>query len=143
MLEYITGVLSPLTAHVYRPHHVENVVSLFGEHNIRLVYLPPNCTGELQPLDLSGNADFKSVLKAQFVEWYADKVASSLTAGQDPSQLKVNLRLSTLKPVHAKWVMTAWESLYEKPDAILNGWKKAGIASALDVTDEAINIIVD
>ncbi|ELT89501.1 hypothetical protein CAPTEDRAFT_196382 [Capitella teleta] len=136
MLEYITGVLSPYCTRVrsqlglqhdqpalyildvYRPHHVENVVSLFGEHNIRLMYVPSNCTGELQPLDLSGNADFKCVLKAQFVE-------------------------CTLKPVHAKWVITAWESLNEKPDAILNGWKKAGIASALDVTDEAINIIVD
>ncbi|ELT89410.1 hypothetical protein CAPTEDRAFT_208943 [Capitella teleta] len=125
------------------PHHVENVVSLFGEHNIRLVYVPPNCTGELQLLDLSGNADFKSVLKAQFVEWYADKVANSLAAGEDLSQLKVDLRLSTLKPVHAKWVITAWKSLNEKLDAILNGWKKVGIASALDVTDEAINIIVE
>ena len=41
---------------------------------IDCVFVPANCTGELQPMDLSVNKSVKDFLKVQFQEWYAAEV---------------------------------------------------------------------
>jgi hypothetical protein len=70
-----------------------------------------------------------------------------LAAGEELSDLQIDLHLSTLKPIHAKWVIKAWGALQEKPEAIKLGWMKAGIKDALDpaLADESerIDVIID
>ena len=38
------------------------------KRNIIPVFVPAPCTGELQPLDLTGNGAFKPLLKNEFIE---------------------------------------------------------------------------
>ena len=38
--------------------------------NVEVVFIPANCTSELQPLDLSVNKPMKDHLKTKFTQWY-------------------------------------------------------------------------
>ncbi|VDI27122.1 Hypothetical predicted protein [Mytilus galloprovincialis] len=87
------------------------------------------CTGELQPMDLSVNGELKAAMKNEFTNWYADMVAEDL---KDSSTInKVDLRLSVLKPLHAKWLSKVFHDLKSKKDIILLGWKKSGISDCI------------
>ncbi|CAG2253276.1 PFK [Mytilus edulis] len=51
---------------------------------------------------------------------------------QDSSTInKVDLRLSVLKPLHAKWLSKVFHDLKSKKDIILLGWKKSGISDCI------------
>jgi hypothetical protein len=144
MKDYVIHVLSPYCASVrqrlglqqdhkalcvldvFRAHRVQDVMEIFSEHNILLTFVPASCTGELQPLDLSGNGTFKQALKSRFIKWYADQVPD-----EEGGECEVDLRLSTLKPLHAGWVIEAWNEVRANPDCLITGWEKAGITEAL------------
>jgi hypothetical protein len=78
------------------------------------VFIPGGCTGELQPLDLSGNAQDKYEVKKEFTLWYADLVQRQLDKGTDVEKLVIDLKLSTIKPVHAKWMINAFEKIEQR-----------------------------
>ena len=83
---------------IFAAHRTEDVKQLYAEHNILLEFIPANCTGELQPLDVSSNGDLKGYLKNLFSQWYAVEVTRQLKTGEG---VKINLQLSAIKPVHA------------------------------------------
>ena len=60
------------------------------------------------------HAEFKATLKKEFISWYASQVTA---AGDDAPE--PDLRLSAIKPLHAAWVLRAWEALKINQDAIL------------------------
>ena len=63
---------------LFRAHQCDSFTKLLHQHHIRSKFVLASCTGELQPLDLSGNKQFKDGLKSMFSSWYADKVTSQL-----------------------------------------------------------------
>lgn len=95
------------------------------------VYVPPNCTSELQPMDLSVQKIVKDHMRDQFETWYAEKVASIL---QDGGDIEINLGMSVLKPLSAKWLDSAIAYLKKNPEKVFNGFKKAGISDALGLS---------
>ena len=36
-------------------------------------FVPASCTGELQPIDVAGNDEFKKNIKNFFINWYSDE----------------------------------------------------------------------
>ena len=46
----------------FRVHCTSDVVNLLDHHNIDIEYVPANCTGKLQPLDLSVNKCIRSTM---------------------------------------------------------------------------------
>ncbi|KAI8490636.1 hypothetical protein Bbelb_319040 [Branchiostoma belcheri] len=94
------------------------------ENHILPVYVPASCTGELQPLDADGGINdlLKRDLKTSFVKFYADSFARERKAspgrgiskeGRKVPNVKVDLKLTTLKPPHANWLLGAsikWET---------------------------------
>ena len=92
MLEYIDQVLVPYVSHtrqkpeladdhpaltifdVFRAHHCDYFLRILHTHNIHEVFVPAGCTGELQPLNLCVNEEFKAAMKSSFFRWYADEV---------------------------------------------------------------------
>lgn len=76
--------------------------------NIEIVYIhvPPSTTDKLQPMDLSIQKVVKDKMKQRFQRWYASCISKQLDKGVDIETLKpVDLRLSILKPLGAKWLV--------------------------------------
>ena len=100
-------------------------------NNIRLVYIPAGCTGELQPLDLTINKAYKAELKSAFITWYSDVITAGLREGKELTDITVDLRISVLKPIHAHWLMDVHAAISRRKDIIIDGFKKAGITNAI------------
>ena len=111
----------------FNAHRTDKVKQLFQDSNINIIFVPGNCTSELQPLDVSGNASFKAYLKAEFTSWYASQVTSQL---EEDLITGIDLRLTYLKPKHASWLTTAWSKLKAEPQLSITGWEKTGISGA-------------
>uniref|UniRef100_A0A1X7UK74 DDE-1 domain-containing protein n=1 Tax=Amphimedon queenslandica TaxID=400682 RepID=A0A1X7UK74_AMPQE len=105
----------------------ESVLKLLIKNNILYVIVPPNCTDRLQPLDLSLNKAAKNFLRSQFQSWYANKIYEQLKQDKcDP----VDLRLTVMKTLGAKWIMELSRYIRSKPTLIINAFKEAGIIDA-------------
>ena len=59
----------------------------------------------LQPMDFSVNKAAKKFLRQQFQDWYANKICEQLDGGGET--VPINLILSVVKPLGAKWMMKA------------------------------------
>jgi hypothetical protein len=109
---------------VFAAHRTKAFKQLCEDSHIKMMYVPASCTGQLQPLDVSGNGDFKTYLKDQFIEWYSKSMKKCV---------HVDMKLSTIKPVHAKWMVMEWEKFKSNPHLFLHGWRKTGLLAALGV----------
>ena len=88
--------------------------------------MPASCKGELQPLDLTFNASFKRVLRECFTRLYATVVQNDLDKGKELSTIRPELlRTSILKPIHARWLIEAHNTLSKEKDLIVQGFEKA------------------
>ena len=140
LVPYIEGIrenlpLNKSNAHalcifdVLRAHQCESFINKLSENDIKVRFVPASYTGELQPLDLSGNDTFKQSVKNAFQSWYADEINKNLRNSQNIDELDVDLRLSHLNPIHAGWLVSAYQKIIA--DVIKLGWKKAGILEAV------------
>jgi hypothetical protein len=92
------------------------------------VTVPANCTDHLQPLDLSVNESLKDHLRNSFQLWYAEEVKKQL---DEEEHKAVDLKLSWVKPLGAKWFINAFAHIKNNADIIKNGFQAAGITGAL------------
>ena len=51
---------------VFSAHRCETVLKKLTDTNIKLIFIPGVCTGDLQPLDISDNDQLKKDPKAEF-----------------------------------------------------------------------------
>ena len=114
---------------VFAAHRCDSVLQALEKHHIKCCFIPPSCTGELQPLDLTVNQVFKQELKACFIRWYAGLVKDQLRDGVQLENIKPDLRISVLKPLHANWLIQAIS--YISSDVIIEGFVKAGIKDSV------------
>ena len=103
----------------------ENTLTFLDSNNVNVVLIPPNCTDRLQPLDLSVNKVAKEFLRRKFQAWYAQNVCAQLE--EKMSKKPIDLRLSTVKPLGAKWMSELFDYMKAKPEIIRNGFKESGI----------------
>lgn len=139
ILPYVTGMRVKLQLPQTHPalaifDHFEGqltprVQDCLEDNHIIMIDVPANCTDRLQPMDLSVNKPFKDQLKTSFQYWYSDQVRMQLM--QIGEHRPVDLRLSVLKPMGAKWLINAFAYIQDNPDIIKNGFKEAGITDAL------------
>ena len=87
----------------------------------------------LQPLDLTVNKHCKTFLKNSFSECYSRKTENELSLEKKIEDVNIQFRLTTLKPLHAKWLLEFYNHITSETGAeiILNGWKATGIYDAL------------
>ena len=72
-------------------------------------------------------------LKSSFSRWYAGEISDALGENQSLSKIKVDLRASVIKPLHANWLITAMTTLQGRTASIIRGFEKAGIADYLNL----------
>ena len=105
---------------VFKAHRDEELLQFIRDSGFLYAFIPASCTGELQPLDLTVNAQFKQLMRDKFISWYSGHIA------KDPER-RVDLKLSTIKPIHAKWMIDVLGNLKGQSDLIKSGFAKAGI----------------
>ena len=116
---------------VFKGQQTADIATILEENNIHVVDVPPNCTDRLQPMDLSINKAAKEFIRKQFSDWYATEVNKQLEEGkQDISP--VDLRMSIMKPLGARWLVSLYDYLNQQNDIIITGFKAAGIDSCFN-----------
>lgn len=116
---------------VFKAHRCESLLDKLRQNHIHQVFIPAGCTGELQPLDVSVNSVFKDSMKSHFARWYAAEVKEALEQGLEIANVKVDLRASTVKPLHGNWLMMAFTYLKDNKQIIQQGFEKTGILSVM------------
>ena len=95
------------------------VLELLEKNDIDLVLVPANCTDQLQPLDISVNKAAKNFMRDKFQGWYAEQIQQQIS---DQVKSPVDLMLSILKPLSAKWFVEHSDYLKAHPDIIKSGF---------------------
>lgn len=149
MLEYVDAVLAPYMMKqrehlglaqdavglcifdVFATHRCDAFLKKLEENHMKCIFVPAGCTGQLQPLDVSVNSVFKDNLKKLFTSWYADQVKQRLDNGETVTEIKVDLRMSAIKPVHFQWLKENIAWLSQQEEVLIRGWKDTGILEAL------------
>ena len=67
------------------------------------VIIPPNCTDQLQPLDVNVSRAAKQFLQSKFENWYADNIVAQKNIDKDIEP--VDMKLSIVKTIAAKWMI--------------------------------------
>ena len=44
-------------------------------------------------------------MKRKYAEWYSGDIAKALDEGKELDDINIMLKLSILKPLHAKWIL--------------------------------------
>ena len=70
------------------------------KHDTSVLTIRPNC-----------HWLFQTFMRRKLVEWYANKVTRPSDDGQDMESIMIGFKLSKVKPLHAKWVMEAYNHM--------------------------------
>lgn len=118
---------------MFRGHQDDEARAILKRNNIELVYIPPNCTDQLQPLDQLVNKEFKGALKKEFHKWYADSILDKMSEKSDDESVvsSINLKLSVLKPVHAQWLVRAIDSITARKELLVKSFETTGILNVI------------
>jgi hypothetical protein len=69
---------------------------------------------------------FKKQQRDSFSSWYAQDLKIKLDNGLNVEDVKMCLRLSVVKPLHAEWVITTMSTLKKKEEVGQQGFRLAG-----------------
>lgn len=150
MQQYIKEVVVPYAdrSGVPKPYNIVLVLDVWSVHkseefrkflrthhpNIRLVFVPPNCTSKLQVADVVLQRPFKHGLHRRFNEWAANIISRQIEE-KDLAGLSPYLKMSSIKPLILQWCVDSWLKMKEGREYIKNGWKTC-CTSKFDVLDE-------
>jgi hypothetical protein len=88
-----------------------SVVNRIQDLGVQVEFIPPGCTGLLQPVDVGYNKAFKVKLRTQYNEWLFE---------QDPD---LPIPATTRRDV-SDWILTAERNITD--ETIKNSWRKTG-----------------
>ena len=96
-----------------------------------------------QPLDLTVNKHCKSYLKRLFSEWCAQQIENQHSLGKKVEEIKIEFCLTTLKPLHAKWLVDYYNEITSEngSSVIINGWKATGIYNTIKAGSSGLQSI--
>ena len=105
---------SLLILDVFRGQKTEAFLKYLEANNI-YIFVPANMTDIFQHMDISVNKRIKAVIRGCYNNWYSNQVLEALSAGVAPTEVKVKQPLSVIKPLHAKWLISAYNDLCSPP----------------------------
>jgi len=110
----------------FKAQCTREVVKLLDHHGIDIVYVPVNCTGELQPLDLRVNKPVKDFIRQKFQECYSSQIVSQKGDSDNITPI-TSFPFKEMKSLGAQWMMGVVDYLLANPTIITNGFHAAGI----------------
>ena len=112
---------------VFTGQTIKNIKEYIQENDCVIVYVPNNMTHYFQPLDLTVNAVAKHFLKDKFELWYSNEVKKQLDERTEVYEIvkainskahSIPLKLSILKPIHGRWLLSLYDDLRNNKDII-------------------------
>ena len=125
---------------VFKEQTTPAVNDLLKDNNCIVQHVPNNHTNLFQPLDISVNKSAKSFISDKYQELYASEVTSQLGKGIDPYNVKVDVKLTTLKPIHARWIVDFYKHMQASASKVKAGFRKALISEATKEAEALINL---
>ena len=129
----------------FKAQSTTKVKETFASHGIKVVMLPKNMTHLLKPLDLTTNSSLQKFEKKAFSEYSCSSILKELRNDPtcDVTAIKVDLRLSTLKPLHNEVIKNAYNYLAScrGKEIIRSQWKASGITDGIHETHTQVNAI--
>ena len=120
-----------LICDVCKGQWTDAVKDVVKESNGKMVPVPNNWTNYFQPLDLTANKSSKDFLRQEAQSWYSQEIVKQMEAGKCPDEIKLDVRISVVKPLPAKWIVKYYDYARNSPYLIINGWKESGIINKL------------
>ena len=62
----------------------------------------------------------------------SNEIRKQMEKGVPPHEIKVDVRISVLKPLHAAWITKFYDKMQIESEIILNGWRRSGILDAVN-----------
>jgi hypothetical protein len=96
---------------------------------IHLVYVPANCTSQLQVADVMLQRPFKAGIRKRFNEWAAAEIRRQID-DKDIIGLAPYLKMAAIKPHILRWCFDSWKRMQEgnARDFIKAGWQNTVLA---------------
>ena len=110
-----------LISDVSKAQWMDQMKDLLLSSNGRRVPVPNNLTIVFQLLDLTVNRTCKAYLRQV-----------QLQTSVQPENVKVDTKISTLKPLHTKWITSFYDKMQSRSDIIIKRWKKSEITNFLE-----------
>jgi hypothetical protein len=82
---------------------------------IHLVFVPANCTSELQVADVILQRPFKHGVRLRFNKWAALILKEQIESGELVG-LSPFLKMSSIKPLCLQWIMESWSRLADETE---------------------------
>ena len=95
----------------FRGQTTANVIQHITDKGCVVLYAPNNMTNYFQMLDLNVNGHAKEFLKKKFEVWYAEQATKQIKAGKNIYDVEVPMKMSDMKPIHARWVIGLYDHL--------------------------------
>jgi hypothetical protein len=141
MRQYISEVLIPYSERRILEHnlpadsHIVLVLDVWAVHKseefrlflrtqhprIHVVFVPPNCTSQLQVADVLLQRPFKHGIRQRFNTWAATVLKDQIDRNEIVG-LTSFLRMGIIKPLVLEWVLGSWSKLQAGRDFIKVGW---------------------
>ena len=69
----------------------------------------------------------------KFSDWFTCQLNTGLKNGQELDDIEIDYRLSVLKPLHAKWLISFYNHMTttKGQEVISNGWERSGIYDSI------------
>ena len=125
---------------VFKGQTTPAVNDLLKDNNCTVQHVPNNRTIFFQPLDISVNKSAKSFISDKYQEWYASEVTSQLGKSFDPYNVKVDVKLTTFKPIHACWIIDFYKHMQTSGSKVKAGFRKTLISEAVKEAKALINL---
>ena len=74
--------------------------------------------------------NLKGKLKISFINWYSDELSKGMKLGKAASDVKIDIKLSTIKPIHASWIVAAFQQVTK--ETLIRRWEKTCIKECVD-----------
>ena len=123
---------------VFRGQKTSGVLEYLTSKNCIYVFVPANMTDKYQPLDSTVNKRIKSIIKNCYNSWFSQQVMDQLSTGVSPTEIKIKQPISIIKPLHAGWIINAYEDLRSEAGiaSILKGFANCAIEEVVDQAEE-------
>ena len=66
-------------------------------------------------------------MRQETQSWNSQETAKQIEAGKLSEEIKADVRVSVVKPLHAKWIVNFYDCARSKPQLIKHGRKESSI----------------